>query len=114
MANGPESQIAMVLAKCDVTRSERPLDNTQAQVHAALTQALGVAQDMERVTYYRASARTTRGVDDLFRDIGESLVVLCAASKLKLGINDAFVARKLRKESTKHAQNAQTLSMEID
>lgn len=72
IGNEPESQIAMVLAKCDVTKSERTLDLAQAQMHTLLKQTLGAVQhDISRVTYYRTSAKTTRGVDDLFRDIGE-------------------------------------------
>lgn len=71
LSDEPHSQIAMVLAKCDLTRSERTLETTQAQVHAALRQALGAEHSMERITYYRTSAKTQGGVDDLFRDIGK-------------------------------------------
>ena len=74
----------MVLAKCDFTKSERTLDLAQMQMHALLKQLLGAAHCLDHVSYHRTSAKTTRGVDDLFRDIGEFSLTSCPLKLTKL------------------------------
>lgn len=86
LAEEPDSQVAMVMTKCDKTKSERTLDASQTQVHSALKQ---VTDSLDDVIYYRTSARTRRGVDELFRDIGEfSLVTFELAECFDRSITD--------------------------
>ncbi|KAK9899498.1 hypothetical protein P389DRAFT_356 [Cystobasidium minutum MCA 4210] len=73
LAVEPDSHIAMVMAKCDLAQDSQHLDDAQAGVHAGLAKAAAAGSRLEQVTYYRTSAKTTMGVDDMFRDIARKL-----------------------------------------
>ena len=67
----PDAQIAMIMAKCDMSDDRQDIEDVQARVHTALLRAAPSCSNLDRVTYYKTSAKTTLGVDELFRDIGE-------------------------------------------